>query len=145
VFRNILVAIDGSPTARRALEEATDLAEALNARLTLISVAPEVPSSAYRAGIDVKALEREVEAETDKLLRESVASIPEELPVTTILKRGHVGERIVEQLKAADHDLLAMGSRGRGRLATNVLGSVAAYVHYHARVAMLVMHPEEGA
>jgi nucleotide-binding universal stress UspA family protein len=145
MFRNILVAVDSSPTARRALEEAADLAEALNARLTLISVAPEVPGAAYRARIDVKALEREVEAETDKLLRESVASIPEELPVTTILKHGHAGERIVEQLKAGDHDLLAMGSRGRGRLATNVLGSVAAYVHYHASVAMLVMHPEEEA
>jgi nucleotide-binding universal stress UspA family protein len=145
VFRNILVAIDGSPTARRALEEAADLAEALNSRLTLIAVAPEVPSSAYRAGVDVKGLEREVEADVDKLLRESVAALPEDLPVTTVLQHGHAGERIVEQIHSGDHDLLAMGSRGRGRVATNLFGSVAAYVHYHARIAMLVMHPEEEA
>jgi nucleotide-binding universal stress UspA family protein len=143
VFRNILVAIDGSETANRALEAAAELAEALNSRLTIISVAPEVPSFAYRSGIDVGALEEEARSETDKILRESVAAIPQELPVTSVLKHGHAGERIVEQIDRGEHDLLVMGSRGRGRVATSLLGSVGAYVHYHARVAMLVLHPED--
>jgi nucleotide-binding universal stress UspA family protein len=34
-----------------------------------------------------------------------------------------------------------MGSRGRGRLATTLLGSVGAEVHYHAHIPMLVVHP----
>ena len=59
MFRNILVAIDASETARRALAEAADLAEALNARLTIIAVAPEVPGYAYRSEIDPTVLERE--------------------------------------------------------------------------------------
>jgi nucleotide-binding universal stress UspA family protein len=143
VFRSILVALDSSPTAQRALEEATELAQALHSRLTIIAVAPDVPSYAYRSGVDVKALEREARAETDKLLRDAVAALPEDLPVTTVLQHGHAGERIVEQIKGGGHDLLVMGSRGRGRVATNLFGSVGAYVHYHARVAMLVMHPEE--
>ncbi len=71
MFRNILVAIDGSETARRALAEAADLAEALNARLTIIAVAPEVPGYAYRSEIDPTKLEREAEAETERLLREA--------------------------------------------------------------------------
>ena len=143
MFTNILVAIDGSETAGRALEAAVELAEALNSRLTLVSVAPEVPGYAYRSGIDVGALEDEARRETDKLLRESLDEIPERIPVTTVLKHGSAGERIVEQLRAGDHDLLVMGSRGRGRVATNLLGSVGAYVHYHAQVPMLVIHPEE--
>jgi nucleotide-binding universal stress UspA family protein len=142
VFRNILVAVDGSETAGRALEAATELAEALNSRLTLISVAPEVPSFAYRSGIDARALEEEARNETEGILRESVDALPGDLPVTTVLKHGNAGERIVEQLRAGEHDLLVMGSRGRGRVATNLLGSVGAYVHYHARVPMLVIHPE---
>jgi nucleotide-binding universal stress UspA family protein len=142
VFRDILVAIDGSATAERALDEAGQLAEALNARLTLIAVSPEVPGYAYRSGVDVAALEREAETETDRILHEAVESLPEGLPVTTVLKRGNPGERIVEQIKAGDHDLLAMGSRGRGRLTSNLFGSVGAYVHFHSRVAMLVIHPE---
>jgi len=143
VFRNILVAIDGSETARRALQTAAELAEALNSRMTIIAVAQEVPSFAYRAGVDVGALEREARDEMDKLVRESVASLPEDLPVTTVLKQGHAGERIVEQLRADEHDLLVMGSRGRGRVATSLFGSVGAYVHYHAHVPMLVIHPED--
>jgi nucleotide-binding universal stress UspA family protein len=143
VFRNVLVAIDGSPTAQRALEEAADLAMSLNARVTIIAVAPEVPAFAYRSGVDVGALEREAQNETEKLMRESVDALPEGLPVTTVLKHGHAGEHIVEQIQAGDHDLLVMGSRGRGRIATNILGSVGAYVHFHARIAMLVIHPEE--
>jgi nucleotide-binding universal stress UspA family protein len=143
VFRDILVAIDGSATAERALAEAAELAEALNARLTLIAVSPEVPGYAYRSGVDVAVLEREAEAETDRILHEAVDSLPDGLPVTTVLKRGNPGERIVEQIQAGDHDLLAMGSRGRGRLTSNLFGSVGAYVHFHSRVAMLVIHPED--
>jgi nucleotide-binding universal stress UspA family protein len=143
MFRDILVAIDSSETARSALEAAAELAEALNSRLTIIAVAPEVPPYAYRSGIDVGALEREAQEETDKLLRESVKALPKDLPVTTVLKHGHPGERIVEQIRSGGHDLLAMGSRGRGRVATSLFGSVGAYVHYHARIAMLVIHPED--
>ena len=145
MFRDILVAIDGSPTAQRALEEAARLAEALNARLTLIAVSPDVPGYAYRAGVDVGALEHEAETETERILHEAVDSLPEGLPVTTVLKHGNAGERIVEQIKAGGHDLLAMGSRGRGRLTTSLFGSVGAYVHYHSRVAMLVIHPDDEA
>jgi nucleotide-binding universal stress UspA family protein len=142
MFRNILVAIDGSETSRRALEAAGELAESVNARLTLIAVSPEVPGYAYRAGVDASALEREAETETDRILREAVESLPEGLPVTTVLKHGNPGERIVEQVEAGDHDLLAMGSRGRGRLTTSLFGSVGAHVHHHTKVAMLVIHPE---
>ena len=50
MFRNILAAVDSSPTAQRGLQTAGELAEALNARLTLITVAPGVPPSCTRRG-----------------------------------------------------------------------------------------------
>jgi nucleotide-binding universal stress UspA family protein len=143
MFRDILVALDQSPTAQRALAEATELAEALNLRLTIISIVPPIPSFAYRAGIDVGALEQEAEKETDKLLREAVADLPEDLPVTTVLKHGHPGEEIVKQIEAGDHDLVVMGSRGLGRVTANLFGTVGGYVHFHSRIAMLVVHPDQ--
>jgi nucleotide-binding universal stress UspA family protein len=94
VFRNILVAVDSSPKAQRALGEATELAEAVNARLTIISIVSPMPSFGYRAGVDLEALEREARAETEQLLRDSVARLPDDLPVTMVLKRGHAGEAI---------------------------------------------------
>jgi nucleotide-binding universal stress UspA family protein len=145
VFRNILVAVDSSSTAQRALLVAGELAEALNARLTLITVAPGVSPAAAQSGVDVRELERQVETETDRILRDAVDSLPEGLPVTKVLRRGNAGERIVEQLAAGGHDLLVMGTRARGRVASNLFGSTAAHVHYHASVAMLVIHPEEDA
>jgi nucleotide-binding universal stress UspA family protein len=143
VFRNILVALDPSQTSQRAMAEATELAQMLNARLTVISVVPPMPSYAYRAGIDLEALKREAEAETEKLLRDSVARLPDDLPVTTLLKHGHPGEEIVEQIETGDHDLVVMGSRGLGRVSANLFGTVGGYVHYHSRTAMLVVHPED--
>jgi nucleotide-binding universal stress UspA family protein len=143
VFRDLLAAIDDSPTAARALDTAGELAEALNARLTVIAVVPEVSSAAYRTGVDVERLRRDVERETEKLIRSSVERLPAQLPVTTILRHGDAGKRIVEQVEAGGHDLLVMGSRGRGRVAANLFGSVAGYVHFHARVAMLVIHPDD--
>lgn len=145
MFREILVAFDGTPAARRALDAAAELAEAVNSRLTLISVAPEVPAFAYRAGVDAEALEREAVAETERLLREAADSLPDDLPVTTVLKKGHAGERIVERIDGGGHDLLVMGSRGRGRVASNLFGSVAAYVHFHSRVPMLVIQRDDEA
>jgi nucleotide-binding universal stress UspA family protein len=143
MFRNILVALDESPTAQRALSQAADLAEALNARLTLICVTPDLPGYATRAGVDVRRLEDEAEAESAAILRDGVASLPEGLPVTTVLKHGHAGEEIVKQVEAGEHDLVVLGSRGLGRLASNLVGSVGGYVHFHAKVAMLIVHPDE--
>ena len=114
-----------------------------DARLTVISVAPEVTGSAFRAPVDLASLRREVERETDLLLRDAVDRLPSDLPVTTVLKHGNAGDRIVEQVEAGGHDLLVMGSRGRGRVATNLLGSVAAHVFFHSHVAMLVIQPDD--
>ena len=142
MYRNILVALDASEIAAQALAEAAELALALNSRLTIISVAPDLPSAAYRAGIDVKALEAEVLAEVEALMREAVDSLPEGLPVTTVVRRGNPGAEIVGQIERGDHDLVVMGSRGRGRVTSSLFGSVAAHVHFHSRVAMLVLQPQ---
>lgn len=142
MFRNILVAIDGSSTAQRALRHAIDLAEALNARLTIVTVAPEVPAFARGAAIDIAALEKASEDEADKRLRAAVELVPESVSVTTILHHGSAAKQILAVSRDGNYDLLVMGSRGRGRLASNVLGSVTADVHFGTTLPILVIHPE---
>ena len=41
------------------------------------------------------------------------------------------------------HDLVVVGWRGRGRLISTLLGSVAGTVHYHVHAALFVVHPED--
>ncbi|HEX2360394.1 MAG TPA: universal stress protein [Solirubrobacterales bacterium] len=143
MFRSILVALDDSPTSQAALDVAIDLAQRLRSRLTVISVSPEIPGYAYRAAIDVQALRAEVESETERILREGVDRVPEDVPVTSVFRHGRAGEEIVAQLEAGGHDLLVSGSRGRGRVASNLLGSVNAHVFFHSHVPMLVIPPRE--
>jgi nucleotide-binding universal stress UspA family protein len=44
MFRNILVAVDGSPDAAEALRDAIDLAESEHTRLTLVTAVPQIPA-----------------------------------------------------------------------------------------------------
>jgi hypothetical protein len=66
-FRRLLVAIDGSKQAERALDEAIGLASATNAHLSVIAVAPE-PSGwgpggmdGYGAAVDLVAANEQLE------------------------------------------------------------------------------------
>ena len=49
VYRNILVAVDGSPDADAALAHAAELARDQRARLTLVTAVPQVPATALLA------------------------------------------------------------------------------------------------
>lgn len=147
MFRNILVAIDGSPHGARALGEATDLAEQNHARLTVITSVPD-PSAwllgggTYGGAIDYESLQEETEREYHDLLEEAVASVPQDVSVTKVLAHGRPGERILEQLKNGQHDLVVMGSRGRGEMRSLLLGSVSHQVLNASPAAVLIVHAE---
>ena len=54
-------------------------------------------------------------------------------------RKGHVGDEIVAEIESGDYDLVVLGSRGHGRLATEILGSVNNHVHYHSNVPTLTV------
>ena len=139
MFLNILVAFDGSPSAWAALRQAVDLARAENAKLTILSVRPPLPSFAYRSGVSVERLKEEADEEVAEFLREARASLPDDVSATTIQREGHAGEEIVRQVEEGHHDLVVLGTRRWGRFRANVFGSVNAYVHFHSTVAMLIV------
>jgi nucleotide-binding universal stress UspA family protein len=146
VFRRLLVAFDGSPHAQQALTEAIDLAQANRGTLTVMSVAPE-PSvwamSGYGVPIDVDGVSQEMERQYQSMLDGAVESVPADLPVRKILKQGPAGWRIVDEANTGDHDLVVMGSRGRGELRSLLLGSVSHRVLEASRVPVLVVHVSE--
>jgi nucleotide-binding universal stress UspA family protein len=142
MFRNILVAIDPSPSASRALQHAVELAEALKARLTVMAVVPPVPVAAYGAPVDVGALKRGSEHATEQVLHHAIESIPDTVVVEHVLKHGDPSEEIFDRIREAGHDLVVIGSRGRGRVRANLLGSVGADLLYHSTIPMLIVHED---
>jgi nucleotide-binding universal stress UspA family protein len=58
-------------------------------------------------------------------------------------RKGHVGDEIVAEIESGDYDLVVLGSRGHGRLATEILGSVNNHVHYHSNVPTLTVDAAE--
>jgi len=137
VFLNILVALDGSPSSKRALEHAIELARAGNSKLTLITVAPQASSLVTLAGVTSEAMQRELDAWADGVLRESDDALPDDLIAHRVRRAGVAGREIVDELDRGGYDLVVLGTRGRGRAQEGLLGSVNGYVHFHSKVPIL--------
>jgi nucleotide-binding universal stress UspA family protein len=138
-FLNVLVAVDGSPHADLALSRAIAMAERDHARLTVMTVAAVVGTAAWSGAVSVPALQEEVDAAAQKLLRAAIDTVPDDLPVHSVFKHGHPGPAIVAQVRAGKHDAVVLGARGVGRIG-GLFGSVSQHVLHHAGVAVFVAH-----
>lgn len=149
MFRNILVCVDGSIHAERALSEAIDLATAERARLTLLTAIPRPPYWACTPATagEIESLAADLTQEATATLRAAVDLVPASIPVTKILSPKPIREALTAQLARGDNDLVVMGSRGRGALTASVLGSASHFALHHLRVPVLIVHadPEEPA
>ena len=136
MFHNILVAVDGSPAAEQALAQAIDLAESEHTRLTLIIGVPKPPSIAYigMSGVALSDLDADAHAWAEAVLRRARDRVPDHLPVTTIVTDEPIRAALIEQIHRGGHDLIAMGSRGRGAVRATMLGSVSHYMLNHCPI-----------
>jgi nucleotide-binding universal stress UspA family protein len=137
VFRRILVAYDGSPASKAAFEQAVDIARAHNSTLTVITVAPRVSCFVCFAGASSERMSEELAEWASRLTREAAESAPDDVILHTVERSGRVGEQIVEELNARPYDLVVLGSRGHGRMASRLLDSVNGYVFFRARTPLL--------
>lgn len=143
MFHNILVAVDGSPDAQQALTEAIDLAERERSRLTLMTAVTQPPATAYgAAGVDVEQLLEDAHAAAKEILRLASARVPDDVPVTELLTERPIRVALIDQIAESHHDLVVMGSRGRGAVRAALLGSVSHYVLHHSTVPVLIVHAD---
>jgi nucleotide-binding universal stress UspA family protein len=138
VYRNILVAIDGSPDADAALAHAAALARDQRARLTLVTAVPQVPATALLAS-GAAPPRSEVIKHYAELLRVAASGLPEDVSVTTLLVEGPPARALIERSKSGAFDLIVMGSHGHGRLHTSLLGCVSQKVMQASSIPVLLI------
>jgi nucleotide-binding universal stress UspA family protein len=145
VFHNILVCVDGSPHAERALAEAVDLATTQNARLTLLTAVSRPPywANTPLTAAGIEPLAADLHKEAEKTLRAAVDEVPATVSVTKILTEDPIRDALVCQIKSGRYDLVVMGSRGRGALSASLLGSVSHYALNHSEVPVLIVRADE--
>jgi nucleotide-binding universal stress UspA family protein len=141
MFTNILVAWDGSSHAKRALHEAIDIARTQGSRLTVMTVA--TPLNVWAGPYVPPVPEDELLRAAERMVEEGEALVPDGIPVSSRAVAGHPGTELVKRGEAAAHDLIVLGSRGRGAVTSAVLGSVSHFVLNHTEIPVLIVHDRE--
>lgn len=139
----IVVGVDGSPSAKRALRWAVDQARAQNRDLTLLH-AYSVTDSLWlsQARIDyaeVGAAMRDDARTVLKLAREDVAQWAPAVTVHEQLVAGDPRETLVALSR--DAAMVVVGSRGRGPVRSLLLGSVGVALTRRAHCPVVVHRP----
>lgn len=147
MFKHILVPVDGSPTAFKAVDKAVDLAKAFDGKVTVIYVIDPYPFTgvgtdfAYGQATYLSAATAEAN-DSIRAARERIeaAGVPLE---STVVENHTPWRGIIETANAIEADLIVMGSHGRRGLEKMVLGSVAQRVLQHADQPVLVVRAPE--
>jgi nucleotide-binding universal stress UspA family protein len=140
-LRRIVVAIDGSEPADRALALATELAAAKGgAALTLVSA---ISDPVTFAPTPVAGLELVLEAEqqgAERDLAERAARLRSRgLEVQTVVRVGAAADVLLEVAESTKADLVVAGSTGKGALQRALLGSVTTRLLHVLRRPLLVV------
>ncbi len=145
--RAILVGVDGSPSAKVAVEWAARDAAMRDVPLTLVHILnppsvmtfPEVPLPAGYAQWQ--------EEQADDLIREALEVVEESTgkagppEVTTEVIPGPTVPTLVELTKEAA--MIVVGCRGHGAFLRRLLGSVSSGLVHHAHCPVAVIHDED--
>jgi nucleotide-binding universal stress UspA family protein len=138
MFRKILVAIDGSEHSNKSVEMAVDLARRYDAKISLVHAYPYlldvIGEPQYSNAVEQYMLEGQA------LIDKVKAEIGDKVPVESQLIGGPAAAAILRIAEIEEIDLIVVGSRGHGALASLFLGSVSQYVAQHAICPVLIVH-----
>jgi nucleotide-binding universal stress UspA family protein len=141
-MERILIATDGSDSAHEAIELGLELASEQQAKPIFVHVIPEVdamPSAGFGMAIP-PTVPHEPTAD-DRAPLEAALEIAAEqgIEARTELLAGNPAAEIVAYADSIDAGLIVVGSRGHGKLASALLGSVSRGVLHESRRPVLVV------
>lgn len=147
MYEKILVAIDGSTTSLRGLDEAIKVAKAMRSELLLVHVVNELVISAeYVPSVYYEPILVSLRDAGAKVLEQAVAivrraAVPCEQKLIEMLG-GRVADEIVKQAKADSADLIVLGTHGRRGLKRLAMGSDAELVLRQSPVPVLLVRDQ---
>jgi nucleotide-binding universal stress UspA family protein len=144
MFSRIVVGTDGSDTAKVAVEQATDLAKKVGARLDLVSAYEPVPASRLReerqeVPSDIAHTVSPSE-DVEALLSETAAGVQKDgIEVATFARQGDPADAILDVAEEQKADLIIVGNKGMTGAKRFLLGSVPNKVSHHAPCSVLIV------
>jgi nucleotide-binding universal stress UspA family protein len=144
---SVIIAHDGSPDARMALDFCSQLPLAPDVAAHLVGVVEPLPYPATAPALikpELRALLQDFENETRSRLASSLdeaAAVlrPQVRAVDIATPKGAPAAMILEEAEAHSGDLIVVGARGLGALRRMALGSVSESVLRHAKCPVLVV------
>lgn len=148
-MNTILIATDGSPAAREAVEFGVELAAEQDAAVVLVHVVPRadlVGMNGFGLTATVGAVPHEPNPRDYEGLREAEEIAQDHgVRVRSKLLAGDVSDEIVTYADDIRADLTIVGSRGRSGLASALLGSVSRDVLAESKRPVLVVRGHAAA
>lgn len=146
----IVVGVDGSEPARVALDFALEEATQRSARVLVVTALqppeywPLTSSIAYAPSRDhLEKLVEAAEQATRDAVAEAIRAAGAAVPVETRVVQGNPARVLLDQ--AAGADLLVVGHRGRGAVASACLGSVSLQCVLYADCPVVVVRQTRAA
>ena len=138
MFERVLLATDGSSHAKEALKYVCDLARRDHAQVIVVHAFAPVPSYLGEPWED-RAMARHVAA-GHQVANEAAQRLQEAgLEVIVEVLEGPPADAILRVADVRQCDLIVMGSRGHGTLASLLLGSVSHRVLAHAQTPVMIV------
>ena len=143
LYRNIVIATDGSENSQRAISCGVEIAKLSGATVHALYVVdtPSIISETWTAG---KEMVHELIIREGKKVLSKVKKIIEDsgVEVKEVLLEGYPSEEIINFAENNNMDLIVMGTLGKTGLERFLVGSVAENVVRNSKVPVMVIRNE---
>jgi len=145
MYKKILVPLDGSDLARKALDQAEQLAPLFGAEIILFQVVPFLPIYGSPEMVTPLIVDEKQRESAERYLNSLAETLRQKgLKVSASVKTGQqVAVEIIDFAKESGADLIIMSTHGRSGITRWVLGSIALKVLTRAETPILLIRSKD--